>query len=242
VNANTLNFAASEPGFREVLNSAEAIYADGTGVRWAARAQGIRLQENVNGTDFTPELFTRLSGNDFSYYLLGASPDSVAKAAAYARENFPGWQQAGFHHGYLDDEEVREEAIAEINAIQPDLLLVGMGNPIQERWIAEHRDQLNVGVCMGVGGLIDYWSGSIRRAHRLLRRCGYEWLGVMFLQPKKAKRYLLGNPMFLIRVALERLGWKKYGPIEAKPASDPHRSRDETAKSARIDSEKCNAQ
>ena len=94
--------------------------------------------------------------------------------------------------------------IERINAARPDVLLVAMGNPLQERWIDDHRDLLRVPVAMGVGGLFNFWSGNVRRAPRWLRRAGHEWLAVMFRQPHKARRYLLGNPLFLARILRAR--------------------------------------
>jgi len=81
----------------------------------------------------------------------------------------------------------------------PDLLLVGMGNPLQEIWIHAHRHQLEVPLVAAVGGLFNYWAGTLRRASPVLRRLGAEWLGILWQQPHKARRYLLGNPLFLWR-------------------------------------------
>jgi N-acetylglucosaminyldiphosphoundecaprenol N-acetyl-beta-D-mannosaminyltransferase len=89
------------------LNGADYVFGDGTGVRWAARyIHGIRLRDNVNGTDLVPRIFAETAGRGFKYYLLGATPDAITRAAQRAQELFPGWQLAGFRHGYFDlDEE-----------------------------------------------------------------------------------------------------------------------------------------
>ncbi len=203
-NAHTLNLACEDPGYREVLCSAERVFGDGTGVRWAARIlHGHRLRDNVNGTDLVPELFRRFAGRGFRYYLLGASEAANARAAAHAREAFPGWELAGHHHGYLDDAG-SQAAIERINAVKPHLLMVGMGNPLQERWLARHREQLDVRVCMGTGGLFDYWAGDLDRAPAWVRRLGFEWLHLLRRQPAKARRYVLGNPVFLARLIRAR--------------------------------------
>ena len=114
-----------------------------------------------------------------------------------ARRLFPGWEQAGHHHGYLTTPELNEAAIAQINASRSDLLLVGMGNPLQENWIHRHRDRLQVRLAMGTGGLFTYWSGDLTRAPAWVRRLGYEWAHILVSQPHKARRYILGNPLFL---------------------------------------------
>jgi N-acetylglucosaminyldiphosphoundecaprenol N-acetyl-beta-D-mannosaminyltransferase len=211
VNAHTLNLAAADPSYRETLNAGDFVFADGTGVRWAARLHGVRVVENLLGTDFVPVMFQATAGRGHSYFMLGADPATIPAAADYARQMFPGWLQAGYHHGYLTDDTTTAAAIAQINAAEPDVLLVGMGNPIQERWIHRQLPRLNVPVCMGIGGLFDFWAGNVSRAPAWLRRLGHEWIWRLFQQPRlKARRYLIGNPLFLARATREC--WRR-GPM-----------------------------
>jgi N-acetylglucosaminyldiphosphoundecaprenol N-acetyl-beta-D-mannosaminyltransferase len=205
VNAHTLNLAAADPSYREVLNSGDLVLADGTGVRWAARLQGIRVIENLPGTDFVPSLFRATGDRGHSYFLLGADEGTITAAADHTGRTFAGWRCAGCHHGYLADKRLAADVVARINAAKPDVLLVGMGNPLQEQWIHEHRPVLDVPVCMGVGGLFDFWAGNVSRSPRWLRWAGHEWLWRLFQEPrKKAYRYVVGNPQFLLRVLAER--------------------------------------
>jgi N-acetylglucosaminyldiphosphoundecaprenol N-acetyl-beta-D-mannosaminyltransferase len=206
VNAHTLNLAAGDPAYRKVLNAADFVFGDGTGVRWAARLQGAAMLDNLNGTDFAPQLFRAFAGRGYSYFLLGADARTIAAAAEYATNAFPGWRQVGRHHGYLADDSATESAIEQINAVRPDVLLVGMGNPLQEQWIHRHGARLQAAVCLGVGGLFDFWAGNVRRAPRWVRALGHEWLWRLYQQPwLKARRYLIGNPQFLARVLHERM-------------------------------------
>lgn len=206
VNAATLNLASEDAGYREVLNAGDYVFGDGTGARMGARLlHGVRLRDNVNGTDLTPRLFASNAGQGLRYFLLGATAEAIAKAAPEAQRLFPGWELAGYHHGYLKDPAVNQAAIAQINAARPHLLLVGMGNPLQENWIHAHRDRLAVRLVMGTGGLFTYWSGDLRRAPVWMRRLGYEWAHILLSQPHKARRYILGNPLFLARVLREKI-------------------------------------
>ena len=198
VNAHTLNLAWENPGYRRVLNSGDAVYGDGTGVRWAARAQGIRMRDNLVGTDLVPALFEETAGRGYSYFLLGATAETIERAAQYARAKFPGWRLAGHHHGYVIDDSAA--AIAAINEARPNVLLVGMGNPLQERWIHDHLHELEVPLSIGVGGLFDHWGGNLERAPLWVRRLGFEWLQILMQQPQKWRRYLIGNGKFLSRV------------------------------------------
>jgi len=206
-NAHALNLACDDANFRGVLRQANYVFGDGTGIRWASRMlYGHPPKDNVNGTDFTPRLFERTAGRGFRYYLLGNTPDRIERAAEYAEQEFPGWTLAGYHHGYLNGEEEHAAVVSEINDARPHLLLVGMGNPIQEYWIAANRRRLMVPVCMGIGGLFDYWSGDLTRAPSWVRRLGHEWVHLLLRQPRKFQRYVAGNPKFLARVTASRVG------------------------------------
>jgi N-acetylglucosaminyldiphosphoundecaprenol N-acetyl-beta-D-mannosaminyltransferase len=205
VNAHSLNIAASDPAYRNVLNLGDNVFGDGTGVRWAARLRGVRLRDNLNGTDFVPSLLRTTGGCGHSCFLLGGDASTIELAADFARRTFTGWRLSGWHHGYLADDASDAAVVARINEAKPDLLLVGMGNPLQEKWIHRHLPALCVSVCMGVGGLFDFWAGNVSRSPRWLRRLGHEWLWRLLQEPRRmARRYLVGNPLFLARVLSER--------------------------------------
>ena len=201
VNTHTLNTAATDPDYRALLAGADYIFGDGTGVRWAARfLYGVRLRDNVNGTDLVPRIFRDLGGQGYRYFMLGNTPERIELAAEYARTHFPGWTLAGYHHGFVQPED-HARVVQEINESEADMLLVGMGNPKQEQWISQHLADLRVPLCLGIGGLFDYWASEIERAPAWVRRLGSEWVYVLLQQPHKARRYLLGNPLFLLRLA-----------------------------------------
>ncbi len=196
-NAATLNLAADDPGYARTLRSGDIVYGDGTGIRWAAKIRGVRLQSNLNGTDMIPELLRRRPGT--RVFLLGGTQEMIAEAAAGFSASFPEAVLADAHHGYFDHD--RSDAVIErINQSNAELLLVGFGNPLQERWIAQHRDRLDVKLAAGVGGLFAYWSGTLTRAPLWYRNLGIEWVHILKKQPHKARRYLLGNPLFVYRM------------------------------------------
>ena len=142
--------------------------------------------------------------------MLGGDEQTILSAAQYAQKMFPGWTLSGYHHGYLQTPEMILSVIEKINAARPDVLLVGMGNPLQERWICQNQSRLQVPVCMGIGGLFDYWAGNVSRAPQWLRSLGHEWIWRLYQQPRdKMHRYLLGNPLFLARIIRERLSKRK---------------------------------
>ena len=199
VNAHTLNLAWEDPAYRAVLGRSDVVFADGTGCRMAARMQGVELRENLVGTDLVPELFERMAPRGCRVYLLGATEETIERAARHVEATW-GVTVAGRHHGYVVDDPAAGEAAARVAASNADLLLVGMGNPLQETWIDRQRERLGVPVAIGVGGLFDHWGGNLRRAAPWVRGLGVEWVQILLQQPgRKWRRYLLGNPLFLAR-------------------------------------------
>jgi N-acetylglucosaminyldiphosphoundecaprenol N-acetyl-beta-D-mannosaminyltransferase len=202
VNAHTLNTATGDRQYRTLLNRAFCVFGDGTGVRWAARCHGVRMQANLNGTDLVPRFFHDTAGRGYRYFLLGSSTETIGKAADTACRRFPEWELAGVHHGFVFGDEAKSlAAIDMINRARPHLLLVGMGNPRQEQWIDRYLPHIHVPLIMGTGGLFDHWAGNLKRASYWVRRIGCEWVQLLLQQPHKCRRYLLGNPLFLARIA-----------------------------------------
>lgn len=200
-NAHCLNISVRDRAYRKVMAKADRVFADGSGIRLACRLLGHDEPENVNGTDLLPHLCDRLSATGQALYLLGAAPGVVDQMAENLRERWPGLRIAGTHHGYLGTAEETAAALTAINNSGADVLLVAMGVPAQELWIARHRDQLTVGAVLGVGGLFDFFSGRIPRAPQWLRRTGMEWTWRLAQEPARMwRRYILGNPKFVNQV------------------------------------------
>lgn len=199
VNVNTLNLALEHSDLTDAVNDADYVFADGSGVRIAARRQGIRIRENVNGTDMLPLLCRRASMENQSLYLLGSEPGIALKASVRLQRQFPDLRIAGAMHGYFDRHRSKD-VIEKINASGADILLVALGSPIQEMWLKNHRMDLNVKTAIAVGGLLDFYSGRIPRAPLWLRKLGFEWVWRLMQEPrKKFHRYVVGNPKFLWR-------------------------------------------
>ncbi|MGY4751501.1 WecB/TagA/CpsF family glycosyltransferase [Pannonibacter sp. Q-1] len=198
-NAHTVLQALDHPEYAETL-SRMTLFNDGIGVDIAARAiTGKAFPANLNGTDLVPAILENI-GLPLRIYLLGAKPSSVAGAAEYIAAHYPQHHVAGFHDGYFTRED-RDAVIARINAANVDLLLVGMGNPAQERFIVENRDKLNPTICIGVGALFDFLSGEVVRAPRFLQAAGLEWLFRLMQEPRRlGKRYTVGIYRFLSAV------------------------------------------
>ena len=199
VNANSINQAFKVSALKETLNNADYVFPDGAGVKFAARQVGVSLVDNVNGTDMLPHLCDAASLEGKSIYLLGGDEGVAEKCKEALQDRFPRLRIAGTHHGFLDQRNC-EKVIADINNRDVDILLVGMGTPIQELWIEAHKKLLNVDMVVGVGGLFDFFSGRIARAPLFLREAGLEWIWRLLMEPKKKFfRYVIGNPLFVYR-------------------------------------------
>jgi N-acetylglucosaminyldiphosphoundecaprenol N-acetyl-beta-D-mannosaminyltransferase len=197
VNAHYVNVAARDPDYAAALKGASLLFADGSGMRWAGRMRGVRLVDNVNGTDLFPLLATALEAAGRSVYLLGGRPGVAEGVVEYLGGHAPSLPVRGWTHGYRSREEWGE-VVEEIRAARPDVLLVALGAPEQELWIRAHLERLQVPVTMAVGGLFDFYSGRIPRAPKSIRALGLEWLFRLAQEPGRLwRRYLLGNLIFL---------------------------------------------
>lgn len=203
VNPDCLNIAYKHPDYKAVLWRADLVLPDGIGIHLGCRMLGQSLRANVNGTDLFPLLCEAAANAGLSLYLLGARPGIAAATAQNMQQRFPALRIAGARDGYFRAEE-EESVLAEINASGAAVLLVAFGVPRQELWIDRLRPRLAPRVCMGVGGLFDYYSGRIPRAPQWLREMGLEWLWRLKQEPGRMwRRYVIGNPLFLFRVWLQ---------------------------------------
>lgn len=200
VNAHCLNLAYRDPSLRRFLNAADVVFCDGAGVMLAARLLGGRIPERITYADWIEALSDLAEAEEFSLYFLGGRSGVAEKAAMELRRSRPGLEISGARHGYFEKSE-NEAVVGEVNAASPDILIVGMGMPTQERWLMENRGELNVRVALAGGAVFDYASGVLRRGPRLLTDNGLEWLARLAIEPKRLwRRYLVGNPLFMLRV------------------------------------------
>lgn len=200
VNADCLNIAYHHEKYRQALAQSDQVFADGSGIRVACRLLKEKLLGNVNGTDLFPKLCERLADTHLSIYLLGAKPGIAQATATLMQQRYTSLKVVGTQDGYFKPEETAQ-VIEQINQSGAAILLVAMGAPRQELWLAEHRAQLNPAVCIGVGGLFDFYSGRIPRAPVWMREMGLEWVWRLLQEPGRMwKRYIIGNPLFLYRI------------------------------------------
>ncbi|MBX6762087.1 MAG: WecB/TagA/CpsF family glycosyltransferase [Rubrobacteraceae bacterium] len=208
VNAHALNLLYEDEELRSFFGRAQVVFCDGAGVMLAARLLGRRIPERITYADWIWRLASLAAAEGFTLYFLGGRPGVADEAARNLRRLNPGLEVRGTHHGYFDHRAgspQNEAVIKQINAASPDILLVGMGMPLQERWLMENWERIDARVALTGGAVFDYASGRLRRGPRLLTDNGLEWLARLFIEPRRLwRRYLIGNPLFLWRVLRQR--------------------------------------
>jgi N-acetylglucosaminyldiphosphoundecaprenol N-acetyl-beta-D-mannosaminyltransferase len=200
VNADVVNKAARDADVRNAVLGSSLAYADGQSVVWAARLLGIDVPERVATTDLIWPLAQRCAERGFAMFFYGAAPGVAARAAQRLTEHFPGLRIA-VADGYTDS-----DVVAAVNQSAADVLLVGLGDPLQQRWVTQHLDELATPVVLTCGGLFDWVSGDRRRPPPWMVTVGLEWVWRLLLEPRRLfVRYVVGNPSFVFRVVRARL-------------------------------------
>lgn len=201
VNPEFVMEARRNAPFRECINQAALVVADGMGIVWATRLVGKPTPERVTGTDALPEVARRCAAKGYRLYLLGAAPGVAEVAAARLQEIAPGLQIAGTYAGSPAPAE-EDEIIERIQAASADIVCVAYGAPAQELWIYRNLAQLPAAVAIGVGGAFDFLSGRQLRAPGFMRQIGLEWLYRLYREPRRWRR-MLALPQFAVLVFLK---------------------------------------
>ena len=194
--------ATHDEELRRILNASALVVPDGAGTVWAARHLGHAMPERVAGYDLAQELLRCAPAEGRRVYFFGSAPGVAEKAKAKAEQLYPGIEIVGVRNGFFSPAD-NAAIIAEIRAARPDLLLVALGVPKQEKWIAAHLAELDVPVAIGVGGTLDVMAGVMKRAPHWMQKAKLEWLFRGLMQPKRAGR-LLALPKFVLKVHASR--------------------------------------
>ena len=201
-NAEMLMRATHDEELRHILNASALVVPDGAGTVWAARHLGHAMPERVAGYDLAQELLRCAPAEGRRVYFFGSAPGVAEKAKAKAEQIYPGIEIVGVRNGFFSPAD-NAAIIAEIRAARPDLLLVALGVPKQEKWIAAHLAEIDVPVAIGVGGTLDVMAGVMKRAPHWMQKAKLEWLFRGLMQPKRAGR-LLALPKFVLKVHASR--------------------------------------
>ena len=206
-----------------IIAGCSLVLADGMPLVWVSKLLGCPLPERVTGVDLVPRLAELSVSNGYGIFLLGGKGDVAERAKAFLEEKYPG---VGIVGTYAPSEEEMEqldhsEILDRIHAAKPEILLVALGNPKQEKWIWMHRTRQGVPVAMGVGGSFEILVGDMRRAPVWIQRCGLEWAMRFVQEPGRlAPRYLRDFLGFARKLPMTLLaGWMQRPYLGASHAT-----------------------
>ncbi|MCX7710249.1 MAG: WecB/TagA/CpsF family glycosyltransferase [Clostridia bacterium] len=201
-NAEIMMAAQRDSALMEILRQADLLVADGAGVVLASKILKRSVPEKVSGIDLVRKTFTLKQSKKIRYFLFGGKPGVAEAAAEKVLAQYPDAEIVGCRNGYFKSED-EEAIILQINASKADILLVALGAPKQEKWIHMYKSQLNVKVCMGVGGTLDVLAGQVKLAPEFMRKAGLEWLYRLYKEPWRYKR-MLDLPRFTLLAVKNR--------------------------------------
>jgi N-acetylglucosaminyldiphosphoundecaprenol N-acetyl-beta-D-mannosaminyltransferase len=203
-NTQVITMRRHELQFREITSNFDFFLPDGMRLVWCLNWRGASLRDRVYGPKFMRHCFVG-SPAPYKHYLLGGSPDCLARLRERLSAQQPALQIAGSHHGYFRAED--EEAIVrEINCLSPDFIWVGLGTPKQQDWIYRNKARIRRGVIFAVGFAFDVNAGSKPDAPEWMQRHGLTWLFRVMTEPRRLlSRYLRYNTLFLYYLCRDAL-------------------------------------
>ena len=204
-NAEIAYEAMHDEDLRALLNGADMVLPDGAGVVLASKILKKPLRQKVAGVDFAAGLLQELSKTGGRLYLLGSKPGVAEQAAQKMLAQNPGLVICGMADGYFKDE---DDVVRRINEAAPDVLFVCLGAPKQEIFMQAHQKELHVHLMVGLGGTLDAFAGTVKRAPKWMIRLNLEWLYRLIKEPKRFRR-MLRLPKYILAVVAERIRGKK---------------------------------
>jgi N-acetylglucosaminyldiphosphoundecaprenol N-acetyl-beta-D-mannosaminyltransferase len=193
-----------DPELGQILRTAELVLPDGAGVVWALRRSGYPQVRRLPGIEFSEQLLALADKHQYRVALIGAQQDVLDRAAENLKRRYPGMQLVYTHHGFFNAAQEEQAVLADCIAADPQIVLVALGVPRQEKFIARNRERFQGAVFVGVGGSLDVWSGIKQRAPEIFLRLNLEWLYRITSEPWRIKRTYKSLPLFVVKVLLNR--------------------------------------
>lgn len=208
VNVRAMNFTYQLPWYQDFINNSDVVFCDGVGVILGAKILGYDLESihRMTCPDYIESLALACEQQNVSLFLLAGKPGVTDKAISKLLEITPNLRIEG-HHGYFDKTNSENDAVIEkINQFKPDILYIGFGMPLQERWILDNLDKIETRVFLPLGACLDFYTNSVYRGPKWLTDNGFEWLTRLITEPTRLwERYIVGNPLFFYRVFKQKI-------------------------------------
>lgn len=196
INPEMFQCAETDTNFANIIKEAEMVIPDGVGVKIALKLTG-KSAERIPGVDFAKRLLKEAALSNIPVAIIGSKEEIVTKAVENLQREISGLNIVYYHNGYFDND---DEIYGELKKHSPKLILIALGSPRQEKFIYEAKNRLNPALMIGIGGSLDVWSGSVKRAPKIFQTLGLEWLYRTVTQPSRFKRIFPALPLFLIKV------------------------------------------
>ncbi len=200
-NPEMVRLAGKDAAFSAILRDASLVLPDGVGVIYAARILRRPLRTRVPGIEFAAALMERMAETGKRLYLLGAKPGVAEAAAQRLREQYPGLVICGTHDGYFQED---APVVSAIRSSGADVVFLCLGAPKQEKWFAANGAATGARLLVGLGGSLDVFAGTVKRAPPVFRKLGLEWFYRLLTQPTRIGR-MAKLPLFLVSAVAARL-------------------------------------
>lgn len=202
LNPEMIELGEKNQEFSEILKNANLIIPDGVGVKIALKIYGIS-QERIPGIEFAGRLIEYCAKNSLPVALIGAKEETMQSACQKLKEKNENLDIVYARNGYFKEDEERT-IVDEIKSRNPKLVLVALGVPKQEIFIKKYKNEFSNTIFVGVGGSFDVWSGNIKRAPKIFRKLGCEWLWRLIKEPSRFSRMFPTLPLFLFKVIINK--------------------------------------
>lgn len=199
-NPEIVEAARKDEEYKTIINSADIVTPDGIGIVYASKILKGNIKERAAGFDIVCGIIEKLDKRSGSIFLFGSKPGVAEAAATTLKEKYANLKIAGCRDGYFKDD---TDIIEAIKDAAPDLLLVCLGAPKQEKWIAANKDSLNAKILVGAGGTLDVIAGNVKRAPDIFIKFGMEWFYRLIKEPKRIGR-MAKLPLFLLDVIVKK--------------------------------------
>ena len=198
VNPETLMLSEKDNELKEILESKEFSFVpDGIAIVKAARKVGIDISERITGIDIAEYLLKLANKNKYSIYLYGAKEEVLESLISKIKKEYNNINIMGYSNGYVKN---KDKVMEEILKLKPDICMVALGIPHQEKIIYKYINKFKKGIFIGVGGSFDVLSGYKKRAPKIFIKLNIEWLYRIIKEPKRLKRFWNNNIKFLFKI------------------------------------------
>ncbi len=211
-NAEIAYMAAKDEELGKILNDSDMVVADGIGVVYASKIYKTPVKQKVAGVELGERVLENASKSGRGVFFLGAKPGVGKLAAEKLLEKYPGINFVGIRDGYFEDDDA---VVAEINASGAEILFVCLGAPKQEKWMAKNKERLGTRLMLGLGGALDSYAGTVKRAPKIFIKLGLEWFYRLIKEPKRAGR-MMALPKYMFAVMGDSRRKKKEARKKAK--------------------------